>query len=107
MLGIYLMFYHVNPEYFMLPYFALLAGFTFSHISWKQFMQYGLLLSCAWVHNIAYALCVSKKFLSCGSAVYPYGSLIVANVAVAIAAALLAVRAWRNRAKANGTYLSA
>lgn len=88
-LGIFLLFFHVNPEYFLLPYFALLACFALRMFSWQLLLASGLLLSCAWVHNIAYAVCVSRKMLSCEAWVYPYGSLVVANATAVLATASL------------------
>ena len=85
-MGIFLLFYFANPEYFILPYAALLAAFAFGRLSYKVLVVLGLLLSCTWIHNILYMLCVSKKFLSCTSLiVYPYGSLVIANLAVVLA----------------------
>ena len=89
-MGIFILFYFVNPEYFLLPYAALLSAFTFGYITFKNTLLAGLLLSGAWIHNILYMLCISKKFLSCTSIyIYPYGSLIIANLTIMIAIILI------------------
>ena len=89
-LGIFTLFYFVNPEYFLLPYAAILSAFTFGNITFKNTLVVGLLLSGAWIHNILYMLCISKKFLSCTSIIiYPYGSLIIANLTIVIAIILI------------------
>ncbi len=85
-MGIFLMLFHVNPEYFMLPFAALLAAFTYGRLSYKHLILFGILLSCTWAHNILYMLCVSKKYLNCSSMLlYPYGSLLIANLSLVLA----------------------
>lgn len=85
-MGIFLMFFHVNPEYFMLPYAALLAAFTFGRLPYRYLVFFGILLSCTWIHNILYMLCVSEKLLNCSSMpIYPYGSLLIANLSLVVA----------------------
>jgi hypothetical protein len=84
------MFFHVNPEYFMLPYAALLAAFTFGRLPYRYLVFFGILLSCTWIHNILYMLCVSKKLLNCSSMpIYPYGSLLIANLSLVVAIILV------------------
>ena len=91
-MGLFMLFYFANPEYFTLAYAALLAVYTFGHLSYKHLVYFGLLLSCTWIHNIAYMLFVSKKYFHAPSIlIYPYGTLLIANL-VLLGGIILAFR---------------
>lgn len=87
--GIFVLFFHVNPEYYVLPFFSLLACYAMRQVIWKTLFMSAILFSCAWIHNLVYVVCESKKLLSCGSWVFPYGSLILTNVAAVLATVIL------------------
>lgn len=89
-MGIFIFFYLTNPEYFTLAYAALLAAYTFGRLSFRHLAYLGLLLSGTWIHNIVYMLCVSKRFLPRPPLlIYPYGTLLIANLVVIIAIILV------------------